>query len=576
MSRIDIENAKRIRTPFEVYAGFASRTETDLTFTATTVAAADSDIDTSLDGDGWAMRNLTDLQGGGFSLDGTAKLYDPTLTASSDNGKVGIRTNIGAGVDISINAAAQIAAVTIAIAKGQGTITANGTNYAIRRLVVIPVNSTSINISFANSLPGERIEISSITPGIVLDFNASNIINCTLGLRSDLSFKPTWQVSDIEIQAYYPDDLSEAISNVGDYAPIWYYAGYPEDYSPIRYFYLSEPAQMENGIITLKGEDASSLLEAKNNISQVIASKAGNGRATLYNRFLKFITDAGVKLINQESAPANTSGTTDYTLIIEEVSSRDAVADIMNLAHNGSFWPTYVDAGIPTAYHTKPQPKWDIYEADCGDVVRVVDRNIGKIATDNEEGLHSNVTRSTTLQTLEAFDIVYNQVYSLSPEGWWWYLAVTKGKNILATADSIMWTATTGTGTRQVNVNGQIVEQKVDQSIVTGKACILTVENQAIVETNKRPGTTLEVDPIARGKIYGGTTKLYPNYAYLFDRSNITGSLKTKGDPRWQPRDIFNFHRLDGTVEQCTMQDITLVHEGGGTYADITYRKGIC
>lgn len=57
-------------------------------------------------------------------------------------------------------------------------------------------------------------------------------------------------------------------------------------------------------------------------------------------------------------------------------------------------------------------------------------------------------------------------------------------------------------------------------------------------------------------------------------RSNITGSFKWKGDPRMQPRDIVYFDRLDGTTETITLETITLHHEGGGTWADITYRKG--
>lgn len=72
--------------------------------------------------------------------------------------------------------------------------------------------------------------------------------------------------------------------------------------------------------------------------------------------------------------------------------------------------------------------------------------------------------------------------------------------------------------------------------------------------------------------------QLYPNEACksLLDRSNIKGSFTWKGDPRMQPRDVVNFHRLDGSVETITLENITLHHEGGGTYAEITYRKGVC
>ena len=48
-----------------------------------------------------------------------------------------------------------------------------------------------------------------------------------------------------------------------------------------------------------------------------------------------------------------------------EASPREHVAAVMNLAHSGTFWPVFVDAGIPSIRWTKPTSKWDIYEADC-------------------------------------------------------------------------------------------------------------------------------------------------------------------------------------------------------------------
>ena len=62
----------------------------------------------------------------------------------------------------------------------------------------------------------------------------------------------------------------------------------------------------------------------------------------------------------------------------------------------------------------------------------------------------------------------------------------------------------------------------------------------------------------------------------FFMRSNVTGQFTWKGDPRMQPRDVVTFHRLDGSTEDITLEDITITHEGGGTSAEITYRKGIC
>lgn len=594
MPTIDEENRKAIRTPFEVHCGLSGRdTKVDLTFSDITGAITDSNVSEALDNEHWDMRTLTDLSGGGFPLDGSCSLYDPSLTGSLENGKLGLRSKLGETITVTVSAKTDIAALTIAVTSdAAGTITANGIEYVSGRIVVIPVNGKSITLTAKSLEETSRIEIASITPGITLKFNNENLVSCTLALRSDLSIiSPSWQVSEIEIQAYWPDDISEAISNVGDDVPVWYYAGYEGDYSKVRSFYLSEKASMENNVITIKGEDMSAKLEEKNNISQVVNSTGGNGRKTLYNRFVKFITGAGVRLSSRETAPETNSNTSPYTLIFDEQSSREIIADIMNLSHNGSFWPAFVDAGIPSVTWSKPVKKWDIYEEDCGDVVRSVERNIAKIQTDSDYGLLSKAVRSQKLTTLETKSVKANEGYSHNPDGYWWYLTVSNAKSVLATANRIVWTAKKSTVSKKVKEKtgkryktgkkkGQpiykTVTKKLNQCVVKGKEVTLTKEQSAIIHSGKRPGSTVSVDPIAHGKIYGGTTLLYPNYASLFNRSNITGSFTFKGDPRMQPRDVFSFHRLDGSLETCTIETITLTHESGGTKAEVTYRKGIC
>ena len=71
---------------------------------------------------------------------------------------------------------------------------------------------------------------------------------------------------------------------------------------------------------------------------------------------------------------------------------------------------------------------------------------------------------------------------------------------------------------------------------------------------------------------------LYPNIAAqsILNMSNVTGLFKWKGDPRMQPRDSAYLHRVNGVTELITIENITITHEGGGTSAEITYRKGQC
>ena len=597
MTTIAAENVKPLRRSMDVFCGLSARTNVDLTFSISgQVSAQDSNVSVALDSETWDMRRLTDLAGGGFPVDGSVKLHDTSLAGSLANGKVGLRSARGGTFAVNVSCSSNIAAVTIATrngSEGTGTVSCAGRTYDVRRITVIPVNAKTATLVFTATDPDRRLEIASITPGISLTFDNSSLVSVVAALRSDLSMdNPSWAESEIEIKAYYPDDISEAISNINDDVPIWYYAGYEGDYSQTRNFYLSEPAKMEGSLITLKGVDASRKLDKKTNIAQVLNTTQKNGKQALYNRFVNFITDSGIKLVSTQAAPAQQSGTTAYSYVWKEATSRDIVADMMNLSHYADFWPTFVDAGIPKATWSKPTKKWDIYEDMCGEVVRTVERNIAKITTTDEYGLHSTAKRNTAVQNLQTRDVVADKGYYLEPEGFWWYLSVTNAKSQLATASKIVWTANKTTTRKKVKVKtnkkytsgknkGKWIykeETKVyDQAKVTGKS--ITVENtgvKSIIETDKRPGTEIQVTPVGVGRAYGGTTLLYPYYGYLFLRSNITGSFLFRGNPHMQPRDVFDFHRVDGSVETCTIESITITHEEGGTKAELTYRKGIC
>lgn len=581
MSAIDVQNAKQIRAPMIVNCGIAAQMNVNLTFSNISgFPVIDSNPSVAIDAEEWPVRILTDLQGDGFPADGTCEFYDSTVPGS-DDGKVGARTHIGGTGSMRVSAAAEIPALTI-YTSGEGTITANGVEYEARGVNVIPVNATTIDLAFTSTDPERRLEVQTIKPGINMSWDNDALIGIELYLRSDLSIKDaSWAVSEIQIQAYYPDDISEAISNIGNDVPIWYTAGYPGDMSRQRQFYLSEPATMENNIITIKGVDQSHKLGDDNNSSQVLNTTGGTGKNSLYARFVNVIKNAGIKIQRGASYPSKSSGGSAHTLIVKQCTADAFVQDVMNLAHHGNFWPTFVDAGIPTVYWQKPAAKWDIYEEDCGDVVQEVDRNVAKITTTDENGLHSKAVRSTLVQELTRKNVEMMGRYSYAPGGYWWWLSVVNGFNIVINAEKIAWTAEKTT--REIiavevdSKTGKVKRtiEHEDQSVVKGKAVAINPETNAVTPTVARSGYTAEMTPVSYGKVYDGGTLLYPNYKYLFERSNITGSFTWKGDPRMQPRDVFRFHRLDGSTELCTISEITLKHDGG-TVADIAYRKGVC
>ena len=99
----------------------------------------------------------------------------------------------------------------------------------------------------------------------------------------------------------------------------------------------------------------------------------------------------------------------------------------------------------------------------------------------------------------------------------------------------------------------------------------------------------MKVTPIVYGQIYQGSELIFPVWKNLFLRSNIAGQFTFRGDPRMQPRDVFYFVPKEITKDAwskltesakasyvCTLENIQITHEGGGTQAEVTYRKGVC
>lgn len=572
---IQTNNALQIRKPFEIYCGMTAELNTSISFTVTgNVKAQDSNLNEALLNRGWAMRNIADFAGDGIPLDGTTELYNENVPASLEAGKVGIRSNTNAGtITITGTASRELPAITIEFTGGEGTVTCGTFTTNIRPSVVVPLNSTTFTVTIAHTA-NERCEIASIVAGVVVNFTTADIVRVNLDLRSDLEImNPSFEISSIEIQAYYPDDISEAITNIGDNMPIWYYSGIDGDYSPVRNFYLSEAVTEENNVITIRGEDASSRLDDSDVTIQQITTTYATAARELYKWFVGRITDAGITLRSKEANPGTFPDpypSEGNTVVFLDGSARDHVANIMAMARcpDYGFYPVFVDAGIPTVRWSQPAPIWDIYETECGNVQRSVDRNISKITTRSEYGVLSFVYQETDewLIIEENVNVRANKRVTKNFSEWYWKYRVAHKKNndfVWALLDSVQWISDY---TGKVTLYGMTLEPQV-----TAKSVLPSRWGMP-----KRSGYTANYDPLAIGALYYGYgSDIFPNVRHLFERSNQGGKFTWKGDPRMQPRDVFNFHRLDGTVEVCTIENIELTHEGGGLTADITYRTGV-
>lgn len=619
------ENKKNIRESLDVFVNIQQLQNTTLTVSASGYNVADFPSLQTAEID---LMPLTDLNGHGFPLDGSHVLYNPTVTASVDGGKVGIRSNVGEPMTLTVSANVVINALTFRVF-GNGTISHDGVDYEIREFVVVPINSRNATITVTPD-EGERVSVEDITPGITLEFDKTNLIRCELDLESDLdAIEGSWPISSIEVQGYYPDDISEAVSNMGDGVPIIYWSGYPGDYSTARFFYISEAVTQSGNLITIKGEDASSRLDNYTQSEEMWKLTRQTVRRGIYNKMATFLQTAGINLVGKEAAPPTVgTNTTATTVMLKDATYRDYIQFFMNITNKNGFFPRFIDAGLPTLRWSPPTPKWDIYKKDIGEFQRDIDRNVNKLYGDDKDlPIHSVLqvaTKKTTIDTKnvtagENYNIDYGDDYYYSPT---W----TNGTLIEKTVHSLKLKAEATTTKAKVTVisgwakkskkykkgseihlvqnnvrNVRITKSKNyikvtweepkyttktvsnPQMVVKGyKVTALAKKddpNKTNVVTSPRLGITKEIRSLFWGRFLSNidnSSYYIPKFDDYFNRSNIGGSFIWKGNPKMQPRDVFRLYELDGeTYTVCTVQSIEMTHEGGGLSCKITYREGI-
>lgn len=562
------ENLNQIREPMEVYCGMTANLPIALTITkgsGTYNVRYDSNLSEALQND-WTLLDLAyfDPPSIGVVLDGSQVMYEDDHVASATNGKYGLVIGRSNFTNITISASQTIPAVALIFPQGTGTIvyTYNGESVTtpIRSAVTIPVDATSATIRINAT---SKTVLSSATAGAKFEWTNDDLISVRLDLRSNLDrVNPSYEVSSIEIRAYYPEDLSEIMQVFGEGVPIWYYAGYSDDYSETRNFYLAQPATQEKGVITLNADDASSLLEEGHVNLQVLQTSRQNGLQRLYRWMIKQIEDCGIT-VRYEEEPAIESGEDLWrSIVFLDASTREHIANIMAYSRMGGWYPRYVDAGIPTIEWSEPTAKWDIYEEDCGDVVRRVERSIKKITTESDYGIESDCVCNDDCETVQTgVKVKTGKRTTLNfSDNWWWAYSIPNVRRyIWKNLDTVQWISDT---------TGEVT--------VRGKECYWSPISKSVKAGDGRIGFTEKIDVLTVGGVdesSGG--QILPNWHWVFQRSTKGGSFKWKGNPQMQPRDVFRFHRLNGETILCTIEAIELTHEGGGTYADISYREGV-
>lgn len=580
MATINEQNAKQIRDPMQVEISMQVGSNAKISNYA--VPSTYKSYDNTLGNAEYSMRVLADLAGDGFPLDGTAKLYDPNETTSAGNGKLGYRANVGDDVTVTITATNLLTAVSIK-ASGISAIEYNGTSYPAASLNIIPMNTRTATLTFRVSSSIDRVAIDYIVPDITLQIDNDNLVQCTLALRGNLSIiDHTWEESEIEIQAYYPYDISDSFKYVMNEWPILYRAGYDSDMSMVRRFYLSEPVTMANNVITIKGVDASHKLNDKTLPEQWLDVRKSNAHQVIYQKFIDAIKSAGITIQRQQSWSGTATGVFQHA-ILPEMSARDFVAGTMNLTlnhTNGSnkYGIQFVDAGIPTVEHGDGRTygnTWTIFKSDCGDFNEQFERNIAKVQDSNDERkfyeimtparnvTNGNIASKVTGEVGQEFEYNFDGYYYLT------YV----GAGFAPTSSDYAFSFIANTPSR---VFFRITRKGTKPFSVTAFPVSISGGHTAYSNPNGLPGQTIEMEPFIYGSIADTNNHQVFHIPSLFNRSTRTGSFVWKGDPRMQPLDyivIVNDTNDGRDTITARVTSIELTHEGGGTTAVINWRE---
>lgn len=554
------QNSLQIREPFLVTASMTGLSDLTLTYAETPAAKVADELRET-----YPMRALMDFAGDGFPLDGSCVPYNSETEETDD--KIGFRGNIGETIRVTVTASRAFA--SLAIAATGCEIHYNNTTYTgIGGLFTIPVGAGTAVLDFVALEAVERVEIQYIRAGIALSFDNNNLVRVHLALRSDLTrVNATWQVSEIEINAYWPDDIQEAVANITDDIPIVYSSGYTGDMSPVRSFYLSE-ASTENNLVTIKGVDASFKLTDALITPVYTTIRDDRVYRGLYSRLANIITDAGVKFVSRQAAPPAYPSDQNYEpYYISNIARAQYVANAMSLWHvdgDIEFYPVFVDAGRPVLRWSKPTSKWTIKEEDCTDLVTNYDRMIAQIRVPN-----MYVYGESDREIIGTQEVRKNKIYTVTTSQPYYSYTVTNATIQESCPTYIVFKAT-ATGT--VTIRGRRIRFYDENENERPHITKVSAARVGIVETVDMEQYSGELEQMNDGI---GYPLIEQGARHVLNESEKRGSFHWKGNPKMQPRDVFTFEHLDGSAEVCTIETIEITHAGGGTSAEISYRVGV-
>lgn len=440
--------------------------------------------------------------------------------------------------------------------------------------------------------PGERAYMIGVYLGVYWRWDNNNLLGVNLDLRGvNTEIGGELEVSSIEIQAYEPNDYTDVIGRIPKGSPIRYKAGYIGDMSNTRKFYLSEDVSWDNNVLTVRGQDASMLID--NESVPIVANNNYYSPSYKVQERLEQALD-GVDYTIVGTYPPFPLSTAEV-FILQEATSRSLISLYTNIFCNPEYLkPIYVDAGIPTLYFTNINRNWTIYADEIAELNVIVEHNINEIRTTIEEYYGQYFSEIETVEAVAGRTYFIDtdnpiegiQNLTISPE---------PTSKSLVDGNTIKFMAA---ATTTYTISGWQVMVDLKNS------------NNPYIVQNSEGGISYTFDtplPVMIADV-GSITKLC--LPALLNRSNIVYEFTYRGNPHIQPRDTLNVEIatwvtsqvvLDGLYPETdlypaadlypyatykearhmekewvtmTVDSITIEHSEGGTSSKIRARKG--
>lgn len=408
------ENKKLLRRSMQVTCGVDTYSS-QLTVTPSTRYGSGAYDENMRAGQRGITIRLMDLAGGGFPLDGTRQPI--RSKAEADDGdativesykgvtKYGIPATKASG---STGTTEAIGFTLGGIPDGAKILTAHLRDSEGETFRVTASSGPALQtaIRSVKITPGRRLYVDRITAGESWQWDKTNLISCNLALRGveTKGDNPELQMSEIEVKGIVPAAGISSISGMAENSPVWYVAGYHDDVTPVRRFYLSEGITTENIVATVKGYDATKFLEAEHH---GVISRYENGFSR--GRFLKamarrcygilgrgLIYDHNAEYARTPSNGIKGTATTDTEIrymSANNVPRRSVVAAHCNLMRSASggldgsgVYCDYVDAGLPTFRagttpigKTKFGSEWELDKGETSEFTEECEVAISKV-----------------------------------------------------------------------------------------------------------------------------------------------------------------------------------------------------